>query len=263
MGHLRRDSGRIRNFLACLWALALLVAGCSHSRKAEDSGFARLFAPQPPAFLTGPACVLLTNNGGFSARVTVETEDLVDRQNGASGQLFCRGSKLFYAPEPKGADGKPAREGGFGFVWDGESSSGYVLSEALQGYAPFTSAQRVTNLLVQPKGLPDKSVSQGADSSEVTVQMSDGRNPKFQVWRAMGLNGLPLRISTLTNAVAFPIRLSNVRPGPAPADLFVPPNGFTKYSSPEALVDELAARKLNLRRKSAPEPFTGPQKPSY
>ena len=261
MEHLKRNSGSIRNSLPCLAALTLILAGCSHSRKAEESGFTRMFAPQAPAFLNGPVGALLTNSGGFSAHVVLETEDLVARQNGGSGQLFCQGSKLFFAPEPKGADGKPAREAGFGFIWDVASSSGYVLSEALQGYAPFTSAQRATNLVVTAKGLVDKVGSQESESSEITVQMSDGSNPKFQVWRAMGLNGLPLRITTITNAVAFTIRLSNVRLGPAPADLFAPPNGFTKYNSPEAMVDELAARKLNLRRKTATEPYTGPERP--
>src|SRR6516162_10177879 len=104
MEHLKRDSNRAANSLACLAALALLAAGCSHSRKAEESGFTRAFAPQPPAFLNGPACVLLTNSGGFSARLTLETEDMVAHQNGGSGQLFSQGSKLFFAPEPKGAD---------------------------------------------------------------------------------------------------------------------------------------------------------------
>jgi hypothetical protein len=205
--------------------------------------------------------VFFTNSGGFSAHVTLETEDLVTRQNGGSGQLYCLGSKLFFAPEPKGADGKPAREAGFGFIWDGATNSGYVLSDALQAYAPVTSALHATNVVVQAKGLGDKSGSQGSEFSEITVQMSDGNNPKFQVWRAMGLKGLPLRITTVTNTIAFTLRLSNVRLGAPPADLFVPPNGFTKYSSPEAMVDELAARKLNLRRKGAPEPYIGPERP--
>jgi hypothetical protein len=34
-----------------------------------------------------------------------------------------------------------------------------------------------------------------------------------------------------------------------PNELFLPPNGFTKYESPEAMMTEMALRRVNLSRK--------------
>src|SRR5690349_6393183 len=80
----------------------LVTSGCSSREKfeAREKGLTAVITPRPPAFFTGPACVLLTNGGGYSARLTVQTEGLSERERNFSGQLLALGTKLLFAPDP-------------------------------------------------------------------------------------------------------------------------------------------------------------------
>ncbi len=78
---------------------------------------------------------------------------------------------------------------------------------------------------------------------------SDGVQTFFQVWRAMDLKGLPVRIICPSNGLPVTLTLSNVRLETVPPDLFLPPNGFTRYDSVESLMTELALRGMNLGRR--------------
>jgi hypothetical protein len=241
--------------LISLAALLALAAGCSHSGDPEkpEPGLTRVFTPQLPTFLSGSMAVLLTNATGFSSRLDGKSEMLTERQDPLTGQLFGRGSKLLFAPEPGQAADKHARIGGFSFIWDTANHSGYVLCEALQAYAPVSFAVFVTNVTVQ--GPPSSPISFGGhpcQTAEATVQMSDGTSTAYTLLRANDLAGFPLQVTSGTNAIPLTLSLSKVRLQVPPAELFAPPDGFTKYSSAEALVDELAARQHNLRRR-APE----------
>src|SRR5262249_23719174 len=136
--------------LGCLAGFVALVVGCSHSgdpdrRERALSGF---FSPQAPVFFTGAACVLLTNWAGFSAHVTVQTEAITQQDSNFSGQLLGRGSKLVFAPEPDETTSKQQRTAGLSFIWDVAENRGYVLSEAMQAYAPVSSSMRITNLVI-------------------------------------------------------------------------------------------------------------------
>jgi hypothetical protein len=246
----------------CLVTAAL--CGCSHSSETIDHeyGFTRVFAPQPPAFLSGPAAVLLTNSAGFSSRVELHTETFSSQATPVTGQLLGRGSKFFFAPDPNERD-KNSKSGGFSFIWDVASQSGLILSDALQAYAPVSYDLRATNVAIHSDVLPQRSIS-GHPCLPVnaTVQMSDGSAAIFQVSRAADLNGLPVQISSVTNAVPLTLTLSKVRLESLPLELFGPPDGFTKYSSAETMVDELAARQHNLRRKDHSGPVELPDSPS-
>src|ERR1051326_8619831 len=119
-----------------LVVLLVIGFGCSHSREAElrEMGMVGNYAAEPPTFLTGPMGVLLTNGSGYSARATIQNEALGSAQGATSGQLFCRGSKLLFAPVATESKKKRAREGGFAFIWDVSTGRGFVLSGALQAY---------------------------------------------------------------------------------------------------------------------------------
>jgi hypothetical protein len=205
--------------------------------------------PQPPPFLAGPMAVLLTNAGGFSARVTVESEFSPGPEGPKSGQLLCRGSKLLFAPEVKQGGKKDSRLGGFLFSWDVAAGRGYVLSEPLQGYAPGASTLQATNIVRRPiQGAPQILDGHLCVPEEVTLEASDGLAATFQVWAAKDLKGLPVRITPAPNSSLPTVSLSNIRLELPAEDLFAPPDGFTKYNSPENMVDELAIRRRNLKR---------------
>lgn len=233
----------------CLTGVLLLPCGCSHSNDYEQvgAGFIGILAPQPPTFLTGPSSVLLTNGPGYSARLDVQTDAILERDRLLSGQLLCRGSRLFFAPDSKGK----GRSGGFSFLWDTSSNSGYVLSEALQGYAPVTGGPRAANIITT--GLqqsPEDISGHLCSASQVKVQLETGASAAFEVMRAPDLGNIALRVRAATNEVPLIITLSKVQPKPPEAEIFSVPDGFTRYATPQAMADEIVAREHNLRRKT-------------
>jgi len=178
-----------------LWwsaGLVALVGGCSQSRDPDVrakalTGFLR---PQAPVFFTGAACVLLTNFPGFSARVTVQTESIAEGERNFSGQLLGRGSKLLFAPEPDEALAKQQRTAGLSFVWDAAENRGYVLSEAMQAYAPVSSSLQVTNVVISPVQVgPQKFSGHLCETAQAVIQKADGTTASFEVLRATDLNG--------------------------------------------------------------------------
>ena len=254
-----------------LAGLVLLVAGCSRDDM-EDRGraFTPVLAARPPAFVTRPMVVLLTNRTGYSAHVEAQAEALTENERSVSGQLLCRGGKLFFASESSAGSKGLGRPGGFSYIWDAASNSGYVLSEALQGYAPVGSTARATNVVTGAgQAAPDKIAGYACTSELAAVQLDDGSTANFQVMRAPALGGFPIRITAFTNSVPLTVTFSKIKLEAPPAELFSPPDGFTKYPSPDAMSDEIAVRQHNLRRKSsAPTepllpPPTGTQQPRY
>jgi hypothetical protein len=256
---MKRSAGRNARTGCKLLGLALagtlgLICGCSSSKEYE-----RLqnitFSAQPPVFLQGPMSALLTNGGGYKARLTVQGDPLAAKDGLSSGQLFCRGSKLLFAPMQK--ETKKTRSGGFAFMWDVSQAKGYVLSGALEGYAPISSSIRSTNIVSQVKNPSERVDGRAAVLETAVVQMDDGSAGNYQVWRAPDLKGIAVRVTSTAAATPLTLTLSDIKLEPPPEDAFILPDEFTKYSSPEALADEVAARLLNLRRKN-----TGPLEPA-
>lgn len=258
MEHVKFDSSGTTKaggmLVCCLLALGALLSACSHSKEYDrmEASITGAYAAQPPAFLNGPMSALLTNANGFTAHVTAQGDTLATTDGLSSGQLLCRGSKLLFAPALNVSKKKTARAGGFAFIWDVASASGYVLSGALQGYAPVSSGSRATNVVYGAKAPPDKSQT-GAPGAEIdVVNLNDGTSATFNVWRAP--NGIPTRISVAGSGIPLTLMLSDVQPSPPAGDVFTPPEEFTKYTSPESLADEVVARQHNLHRK-APIPL--------
>ena len=57
--------------------ISIAAVACSHNRhdySIEGPGFARVYTPQVPTFMLGPAGALLTNSPGYVARATVQGE---------------------------------------------------------------------------------------------------------------------------------------------------------------------------------------------
>jgi hypothetical protein len=196
--------------------------------------------------------LLLTNADGFRARVVLESAAPPHATQTAVGELIVRGSKLLFAPEPSGAAKNKPRPEDSAFVWDVNENRGYVLNDPLQAYASISSSRQFTNVTAGAtliNASPERVAGHPCQATEVTVTASDGVSTIFQVWRATDLKGLPLRIQCPSNGAPVTLTLSKVRIEAVPNDLFLPPNGFTKYDSPEAMMTEMALRKANLSRK--------------
>ena len=195
--------------------------------------------------------VLLTNTDGFNAHVVMETRPSSNRAASVSGELIGRGSKLFFAPDESTLGKKRHPGGGIYFIWDVTAGSGYMLSEALQGYAPISSVARVTNVVIETGAenpAPEKVGGHPCEQEQVSVASSDGSTTPFRIWRAMDLKGFAVRINTATNSTFLSLNFASVRLEAPSGELFQPPEGFTKYASAEAMMNELMAREQNLRR---------------
>lgn len=236
-----------------LLVLLITVAGCGHSdkRAGGPGALAGAPVPQPPAFLSGPMSLLFTNASGFRAHVVLDSGPVAQGGEVVTGELMGRGSRLVFASSLSGAVGKHSPEASAAFIWDVNGNHGYLLNEPLQAYAVVSSGQQFTNVSVG-RGLgaaaPEKVAGHPCQPTEVTVTASDGTATVLSAWRATDLKGLPLRITAVANGRPLTLTLSKVRLEAVPDDLFLPPNGFTKYDSAEALANELGARQQNLKR---------------
>jgi hypothetical protein len=263
--------GRFCGRWLCFGLLACVAAGCAHSsRTGGEAGVVETFpAPLPPVFLNGPMALLLTNQAGFRAHVVLDHGAGPRTVGSAAGELIGRDRKLFFAPAAAKVARKQARPEDSAFVWDVAEHRGWVLNEPLQGYAPISSSRVFTNVAVQAgSGAAAERISgYSCVPGEVTVTADDGVPAVFVVWRAQELQGLPLRIESRATGVPVVLTLSRVRLEAVPADLFQPPNGFTKYASTETMMSELFLRTHNLsHRQVAPmdvnEPITPDQAPT-
>lgn len=235
--------------LSTIAGLGLFPAGCRHPDLGElpEPIRSAAFAPRPPLFLTAPVSLLLTNTPGFSARVMLRKG--ADATESVSGELLGAGSKLVFAPDKDQPLDKHSPPPGFSFLWNVAENRGWLLSEALQGYAPISSSLAVTNIAIQPGQSGSQNLGGHPCQAETdSFSLSNGSTSTLQVLRAVDLGGFPVQISAAGDSAPVVISLSRVRREMPAASLFNVPDGFTKYSSAEAMVDELAARQRTLKR---------------
>lgn len=254
LGQRRLKSGARRPLAGlCLVLLAAVACGCAGSKKDDIpiGPISGVPAPQPPVFLTGPMALLLTNTDGFRAHAVLEGGGAPGSPALASGELMGRGSKLLFAPGVDPAAGKHSHTQESAFIWDVSTNCGFILNEPLQAYAPMSTSRQFTNLVAGPamsRAAQEKIAGHACESSDVTVTAADGTATTLRVWRATDLKGLALRISNTSDAVPLTLTLSNVQLGSLPVEAFMPPSGFTRYTSAEALINELVARQMNYKR---------------
>ena len=226
---------------------AALLAGCA-SEKRKEAALAHMGDEVPPDFLTGPASTALAGFDGFSADVLVTSPSVPDGP-AAAGQLIERQGRLIFQPlsTARVKKGKIVR-GGMFFIWDSAARHGFVVSEALQGFAPISAPSQVTNVAPENKEpLSEQVNGHSCHRIETRVALSDGSTVKLTEWRADDLNRFPVRVRTESGGRQITVDFSGVRLDlPAP-ELFVPQEGFTRYDSASALISELIIRESTLR----------------
>ncbi len=231
----------------CLASIVIVAAAWLNLQAAEDR-FTRVWDPgfpKAPPFLNGPVAVLFTNFDGFGAHLVMETRSSPKKGGVVSGDLLGRGGKLLFVPDAKSLGPKGARGGGVSFIWDAALNNGYILSEALQAYAPISSTNRFSDMSGQadtPRTKSEKIEGHACEEQTVILGSSDGSSSSFRVWRASDLKGFPLRITLVTDARPFSLELSKVRLEVPKSALFSPPEGFTKYDNAETMMNELYLR---------------------
>lgn len=224
----------------------LFIASCAHHR--EFSGAEQRALAAPPAFLTGPMALLLTNANSYNAQIIFETRTAWGSTQAVRGDLTSAGSKLAFQPELPKASRKNS-QGTMVFVWDTMQSSGYALNDALQGYAPYSANVQFTNMVADKQNsLTERIAGHECQRETAMAFANDGSTNLLHVWRAADVHGLPpIRISGGSNITTSVLTVMKIQIGPA--ELLMSQEGFTKYDSPDAMVTELVARQHNFSRR--------------
>jgi hypothetical protein len=229
-------------------ALVLMAwtSGCAHTNGVAGGGVEALL-PEATSVLTGPAAVLLTNGNACGAEFIMTFPNASPSPLKFSGQMLVSGGKL----RLEGTFGKPNREsrrmGDFGLIWNVAAGQGYVFSEALQGYAPINEAIQFTNLVSQVTAAQTERIEgHVVDQVNVTVTDRDGQTTTIQLLRAQDLGNLPLQIHSVDGSHPFALTLSKIQQVTPAEDLFLPPDGFTKYESEAAMLIELTGRQQSI-----------------
>jgi hypothetical protein len=238
--------GRLYTFAIGV-ALLLIAQGCGSPSVLDEPlpGQAYAPAPQPPPFLTGAIALLLTNQPGFSARATLMTGG----ERITEGELLGRSPNLWFAPDFKEPIDQPLRKAGISFIWRTAAAGGFVLSEPLQGFAPISARARYTNVVAEAAAATTELVENyPCIESRVRALAPDGSETILRVWNAVNLSNFPVRMAT-TGTNPTTLTLSRVRFELPSADLFEPPEGFTRYPNAEQMMSEQGLREQFLRRR--------------
>jgi len=231
--------------LACLAAACICGCASHHAGPVYHAG-----DENPPDFLVGPVALVLTNLNGFSAHIssTITAPGGVAQTN--SGELLGREGRLVYQPT-LAIKGKRARtEGGLFFIWDQNKRSGYVLSEALQAYAPVkTDLEAGTRLNITKEGIQENINGHPCHRCEALVVSSNGLQSHLTLWRADDAGHFPIRIQSLNGPNQMTLNFTEVRLEYPGQGLFLPPDGFTSYPTSIALMNELIIRDSSLAKK--------------
>jgi hypothetical protein len=226
-----------------LWSVIVVLwgSGCASNDSHNSlAGATETLLPKLTSVVTGPTGTFLTNGNGFQAEFTISFDGAPGSSLNLSGQVFAKGGKLRFEAVTPGA--KPKHQDEFGVVWDAAALRGYVFSEALQGFAPINGMTRFTNLTEAFTGSPEQWEGHLVGRANVNGTASEGRVISLQLLRAQDLGNLPVQVRSLSPLPAFTLTLTKIRPIVSAEELFVSPDGFTKYDNETALVSELSAR---------------------
>jgi hypothetical protein len=251
--HSRADARRPR---CARWVWSLVGAtllltswGCAHPhhrRQARESQAEATETPYPPSFLTGPSSVLLTNIEQFSAHITLSTGTAAaENPPLSSGNLFQQFGQLLFVPMKDGSLAPGARKRSFRFLCDVQRNSGYVICEALRGYARWNVPAHYSSIEAAPARAAvtiEQVDGQPCERREAELRDQDGTVHHVTVWRATELNGVPLRIAWSSGSESYILRLSDVIVEAQTPELFEPPSQFSEYSKPESMLRELVRR---------------------
>ena len=234
-------------FIASAAVLAL-TSGCASSRHdGSATGGATELLPILTSVMTGPVSMLLTNENAFSSEFMLTFEDDAGNLSKASGQMLVRDGNLRLEAVFDTPNDKSIVAGEFGLIWDAASNQGFVFSEDFQGYAPINAAGHYTNLLTRVVNSPSKQIDgHTVDQANMTVMGSDGQTMDFQLLVAKDLHNLPVQISSRNSPQSFTLTMAKIRLTMPQAELFLPPDGFTKYESETAMLNEMTTREQGI-----------------
>lgn len=242
--------GRARATSQALAVAVLLAAagssGCLSGRHdsataAEKSeGYA---AARPPSFLVGSIPSLLIHTNDYRARVVIEAA--AGNVEPIKGNIFQQEGRILFVPVSEAGLRPGSWAGTFRFLVDVKQHRGYVISERYQAFTTFDLPADEGSLsglstLTGPAAPIEK--IDGHPCEVVETSDGAGNGAAYRLWRATDLNDLVLRIKSLAESPATQLTLSETVMEALAPDLFLRPTAYAKYSSAEAMINEMARR---------------------
>lgn len=217
--------------------------GCAHAHREHARNGRAGILPEVTAIITGPAALLLTNAVGFQAEYNLSIDGDLNSAANAAGQFLTRGAEVrLTLGTAKSGTGAAS---GFIIVWDAAARRGFVLSEALQGYAPIGGSDCFSNLLMEETGsAPQRLDGHVVEKVNATITGCNGQAQAFELSRS---GNLPMEIHSSNAAPNFTLRFSKIEVAAPSGELFLLPKDFTKYDSEESLLAELASRQQDFQ----------------
>ena len=260
---------------------AAFFAGCA-SEARREAALAQMGDESPPDFLPGPASAALAGFDGFWANVVsttttastalIPSAGIVNSGDtgaraaaAASGQVIGRQGQIIFQPltTANATRGKIVR-GGMFFIWDSARQKGFVVSEALQGFAPISAPCQITNMTLESgEAVAEPANGHPCHRIERRAAMSDGSTVKLTEWRADDLRRFPVRLRTESGGRVTTVDFSGVLLDIPPQELFAPPGGFTQYAGATALINELMIRESAQKKGPTGEPAPPEQTPDF
>jgi hypothetical protein len=123
----------------------------------------------------------------------------------------------------------------------------------LQAYAGISASVQATNLVWKTDAAAEEEANgHPCRRVQAVVDCDDGSSARFTVWQAEDAKRLPVRIRSDSGSRQLTVNFSNIRLElPAP-ELFTPPDGFSKYPSAVALMNEMIVRQTELIKANGP-----------
>jgi hypothetical protein len=188
---------------------------------------------------------LMTNTEGFVARVELRTGK---EKAPVEGRLLGNGSRFLFVPDmPTRVFTKRKASEQTTYSWDVAQSKGFMINEALQGYAPVSKPERVTGLELKEIGAVYETIDgHRCQKLDATLTTSDGAQTFASVWRATDLKGFPLQIKASNGQILCVF--SHVVFERVSLGAFVPPDGFSAYASADAMLSAMLERQNAIRK---------------
>jgi hypothetical protein len=113
-------------------------------------------------------------------------------------------------------------------------------------------------LHIAREGIQQQVAGHPCHRADAYVGLKDGISAHMTLWEADDLQHFPIRIETINGTDRETLDFTDVHQEYPAQELFLPPDGFTAYATPVALMNELIVRDASYRKKSSTVNFEEP-----
>lgn len=131
-----------------------------------------------------------------------------------------------------------------------DTKTSYLVYPGLSAYAPIpfqdpAAAKPLSSFKMETTELGKETVGgHPSVKNKVVVTSDQGKSDEFTVWNATDLNKFPVKIEMAEQGHTVTMLFQNVKASKPDAALFAPPAGYTKYDSPQDLIQQEMMKRM-------------------